>query len=370
MMLRRRWFVLLALLVLTPVPAAAQYFGRNKVQYEEFDFDILKTEHFDVHFYAAEADATRDAARMSERWYDRYSQLFRHEFAERKPIVFYADKADFQQTNTTSGFISQATGGFTEGLKNRVVMPIAETYAQTDHVVGHELVHAFQYDLAREQAAAGGGQGFFRLPLWVVEGLAEYLSIGREDSHTSMFLRDALERDKLPDLEDLTTDPDYFPYRFGHAFWAYVGGHWSDSIVAVLFEVSTEKGIGPAIHQVLSIDPDTLAAEWKAAIEEEYRPRLVGRTPPAQAGDRILAEGDEDEWSLAPVVSPDGSKVVFLSQRELFTIDLFVADARTGEILGKLTSTERNPHFDALAFHYSGLGCKHHANRYEIVSSE
>ena len=32
-------------------PASAQYFGRNKVQYRDFDFQVLKTEHFDIYFY-------------------------------------------------------------------------------------------------------------------------------------------------------------------------------------------------------------------------------------------------------------------------------------------------------------------------------
>jgi WD40 repeat protein len=364
----RTFRILILLLTLAPVPVAAQYFGRNKVQYENFDFEILRTDHFDVHYYSAEAEATRDAARMGERWYDRYSQLFRHEFSKRKPVVFYADKPDFQQTNTTSGLISEGTGGFTEGLKNRVVMPFAETQASTDHVLGHELVHAFQYDLALGQAAASGGSGFYRLPLWVVEGLAEYLSIGREDAHTAMWLRDALEQDNLPTIDDLSTDPDYFPYRFGHAFWAYVGGNWSDSIVAVLYEVATEKGINSAVRQVLSVDPDSLSEDWKKAIEEQYGPLLEGRTPPSQVGDRILAEGDEDDWSLAPVISPDGSRVVFLSQRNLFTIDLYIADARTGAVQGQLTSTLRNAHFDALAFLNSAGSWSPDGNRFAFVT--
>ena len=36
-------------------PAAAQYFGRNKVQYERFEFRILRTPHFDEYFYPAES---------------------------------------------------------------------------------------------------------------------------------------------------------------------------------------------------------------------------------------------------------------------------------------------------------------------------
>src|SRR5512140_3465998 len=52
-------------LLLSAGPAAAQYFGRNKVQYENFKFRILRTEHFDIYFYPAEQDAVEDAARMA-----------------------------------------------------------------------------------------------------------------------------------------------------------------------------------------------------------------------------------------------------------------------------------------------------------------
>ena len=51
-------------LLFTAAPAHAQYFGRNKVQYERFDFRVLKTEHFDVHYYpAARGASVRDRAR-------------------------------------------------------------------------------------------------------------------------------------------------------------------------------------------------------------------------------------------------------------------------------------------------------------------
>ena len=61
-------------------PLPAQYFGRNKVQYDRFDWRILPTEHFQIHFYPATAQATGDAARLAERWYARHKALLRHEF--------------------------------------------------------------------------------------------------------------------------------------------------------------------------------------------------------------------------------------------------------------------------------------------------
>ena len=51
----------------------------------------------------------------------------------------------------------------------------------TDHVLGHELVHAFQYDITNTNVSSGNA-GALGLPLWFIEGMAEYLSIGPVDA--------------------------------------------------------------------------------------------------------------------------------------------------------------------------------------------
>src|SRR5262249_19086529 len=140
-------------LVLAPSAVQAQYFGRQKVQYENFDWRVMTTTHFDVHYYPEEEPVTTDAARMAERWDSRLSKAFQHEF-KKKPLIFYADHPDFQQTNVIGGMLSEGTGGVTEGLRNRVIMPFTGVYKDNDHVLGHELVHVFQYDLA---SSPGGG---------------------------------------------------------------------------------------------------------------------------------------------------------------------------------------------------------------------
>ena len=61
----------LAATLAVPSVGGAQYFGRNKVQYQTFDFRVMNTPHFDVHYYPAESLVTADAARMAERWYTR-----------------------------------------------------------------------------------------------------------------------------------------------------------------------------------------------------------------------------------------------------------------------------------------------------------
>jgi hypothetical protein len=143
--------------------ASAQYFGRNKVRYDQLEFTRLETEHFDIHYYAEAEAATRQAARMAERWHSRFSSLLDFTFADRQPLVLYSGHPHFSQTNLTSGLISEATGGFTESAKSRIAMPFVAGLGETDHVLGHEIAHAFQIAIAR----ASGGNAF-ALPLWFI----------------------------------------------------------------------------------------------------------------------------------------------------------------------------------------------------------
>ncbi len=337
-------------LVWNPAPAAAQdYFGQNKVQYQTFDFRILRTQHFDIYYYPAESLATVDEARMAERWYARHSRVFSHTF-QRKPIVLYANHPDFQQTNLTSGFISQGTGGFTEPLRDRVAMPLTGVYAENDHVLGHELVHVFQFDIAAS-GRAGGIAGLNRLPLWLIEGMAEYLSLGRDDPNTAMWLRDATLRKDIPTIKKLNSDPRYFPYRYGQALWAFIGGTWGDEMVNAVYRESLRAGWENALRRVLHMTGDTLSARWIASIRSQYEPLMQGRQTPADVGSRILKPSSKyGDMDVSPAVSPDGRYVAFFTSRGLFNIDLYVADVETGEIVKKLTGPNNSPHFDAIEF--------------------
>ena len=350
-----RFVLALAALACLPGDASAQYFGRNKVQYENFHWQVLKTEHFDIHFYPEEEAAVREAARMAERWYGRLSQIFGREFSERKTIILYADQADFQQTTVTRGLIGEGTGGFTEGLRTRVVLPFTGNFEDTDHVLGHELVHVFQYDILQDrrgpQPEATTRSAPVDLPLWFIEGMAEYLSLGRFAPQTAMYLRDALARDSLPDLEKLSRDPRYFPYRWGHAFWAYVGGRWGDMVVGRLFARGARVGIEGALQEVLASDLKQFSEDWKASIRQAYGPVIESRQTPAVLGQVLLPKEKKTiDTYVSPVLSPDGTQFAVFSTRSLFTFDLYLADARTGEIKGRLFSADADAHLDSLRF--------------------
>ena len=327
----------------------SQYFGRNKLKYKDFNFRILSSEHFNIYYYYhTDSLAIMDATRMAERWYHRYHPFFKFEIKDPRPIILYLNHGDFQQTNTTPGMVDLGVGGFTEGFKNRLVMPFTNSYSGTDHVLGHEMVHEFQYGIAQQSDSA---LRLENLPLWMIEGMAEYMSIGPIDSYTAMYLRDALQSNTLPSLKDLSNKPDkYFPYRFGQAFWAYINGKWGDAAIPNLYRLSLSMGMEMAMDSLFNISSDSLSKQWIATIKSDYGP-LMSQLPKEHKGKTILSpEMHAGKINLAPNLSPDGKYVTFLSEKSLFSIEMFLADAHTGKIINKLTETATNAHIDAINF--------------------
>jgi Tol biopolymer transport system component len=327
--------ILAVVATLSSTNAHAQYFGRNKVRYDQLEFRLLQTEHFDIYYYAEEEDATVHAARMAERWYARLSRILGHTFARRQPLILYASHSHFAQTNLTGGFVGEGTGGFTERIKSRIAMPFAPGLGETDHVLGHEIAHAFQIDIARSVK-----QDAFALPGWFIEGMAEYLSLGPANPHTSMWLRDAAGHDRLPTLKQLN-DPRYFPYRYGHALWSHLVARFGDGVVGSVLRARGRDAV-KRIEQVTGESAAQITTAWHGSIDP---------TIPASPGGRVVGGERRGRMQLGPAISPDGTRVMFLSERDRLSVDLFLADtAAIAEEERKVVSTAADPHFDSLQY--------------------
>lgn len=328
--------------------ARAQYFGQNKVRYKNLKFKVYKTPHFEIYYYMKNDSLVKRFAQESELWYTLHQQVFRDTFRKANPIILYANHPDFQQTTAIDGEISVGTGGVTEGLKNRVVMPVMETNQTTRHVIGHELVHAFQYhSLLTSDTASLASIG--NLPLWMIEGMAEYLSLGKKDAYTAMWMRDAYLNHDIPSVRDLTESTKYFPYRYGEAFWSFLGSTYGDTIIVPFFKNTARFGLEYGIRRTFGYDDKTLSKLWKNSIEATYKPYLKDTTQ-IPVGKRIIDNKNAGEMNVAPAISPDGKYLAFLSEKDLFTVDLYLADAKTGRVIKKLTSKVSNTHIDEFNF--------------------
>jgi hypothetical protein len=345
----------------TAGPLRAQdYFGQNQVQYAHRDWRYIETDHFLVYYYPVEHAAALDAARMAERDYARLSRILDHKFIEKKPIILFATRADFGQ-NTVTGDLGEATGGVTEALRHRMLLNFTGDYRTFEHVLTHEMVHAFQFDMFAHGHAGSGLQTLARVnpPQWFTEGMAEYLSLGPTSALTDSWMRDAALNGTIPTIKQLTDEPDkYFPYRYGHSLWAYIGARWGDDAVGQILRATPSQGVEKAIVRQTGESLDELGARWKEYLQRRYLPEVANlqwvrdlaqpMLNPARSGGDIF---------LAPALSPDGKHVAFLAKgsraRGQVFIDLWLADATTGRRIQRLVQSTTNANYEELRVLYS-----------------
>ncbi len=290
------------------------------------------------------------AGRMAERWYRRLSGLLNHDLRGRQPLILYASGPHFRQTNAIEGSLGEGTGGVTEALRSGGSSCRSPgRWRPPTTCIGHELVHAFQYDITnterqrrrgqRAVAAAVVHRGHGRVPLDRA-GRRAYgdVDAGRRRSETS-----------CPTIDDLD-DPRYFPYRYGQALWAYIGGRYGDRTVGSCCAPASDAAASTA--RLRGRPRRRLPRRCRRSGTPPRSPPIApiaeattdaGR-PFAQSRDHRAQHGGGD-MNVSPELSPDGSRLMFFSERDLFSIDLYLADARTGKVIRKVTDTATDAHF-------------------------
>jgi len=324
-----------------------QYFGMNKPQYKTINYSLFKTPHFDIYHYFKDSTQLAQMAADCERWYFYHQQILTDTFKTPNPVIVYTNHADFQQTTAISGSIDVGTGGVTEGLKRRVTFPTAFTRNETDHVLGHEMVHAFQYHIITESLGMNVA-AIQQVPLFMIEGMAEYLSIGSVSSHTSLWMRDALIHHQFPDLRTLTYDYRYSPYRYGHAFWAWVASRYGEQYISRLFTATAMVGIEEASVEILGLSTDSISRLWESDLRQQLLTKSTDKGFTI-IGKRLINSVNGGRYNISPSISPNGNYLIFMSERDVYSLDLFLANAHTGEVVKTLYTSTRYDEVDALS---------------------
>jgi hypothetical protein len=308
--------LLLGTLLLATVPLAqAQFgygydFGRNKIHYDNFDWHVLRTDHFDIYFYPEMQELAEHGAFFAEEAYAELENRFNFSLNHRVPIIFYSSNLHFKQTNITPGFIPDGVGGFFEFLKGRVVIPANGNLHRFRRVIRHELVHVFTYNrLLRVMRDHRKPPDRF-LPLWFTEGLAEYWSGGQDHQH-EMVMRDALYSNYLVPLENIyRIQGSYLMYKQGEALCRFISERYGEEKILELFDnFWKDKDFTKVMEITLRDDIRVIDAQWQAWMKQQYFPHLEEADLLSLLTDGIVAKG----FTSKPVFYQyqDGRRSVF-----------------------------------------------------------
>ncbi len=350
----KRLAALVALAFTVPVLAGASAqtvpFGKNKIQYTDFEWRVLSGEHIDVYYYPEEEDVAKLALNYGEQSYGVLERRFQHHPFRRIPLIVYSSDQHFEQTNIFPGFIPEGVLGFTEYLKRRVALPFRGDYDQFRNTLRHELVHAFQ--LSKISEINGQHPRVRRAPPqqvhWWTEGLAEFWS-SEQTNEDEMFIRDLVVRGRVPDIERFTYTYSYMSYPLGAELHKYLSQRFGDEYVVRVYEDFWKyDSFLKTLEAVLGVDLDQVSREFRYSLEQRFFPAYAGRPPLAIGAREVIARGGANVKPVSYQLPNDTTtRLLFLSAHTGYATLYGTSLSRGEQGVEKMVEGERSAEFES-----------------------
>jgi hypothetical protein len=336
-------------------PARAQYyFGKNKVQYTQFDWQILSTDKFDIYFYGSERGLAEVAAQAAHESYSALSDRFNQQVEHRIPLIVYSAPRFFAQTNVVPSLLPENVAGFTEFYKGRVVLPFNGSYDDFRRVLQHELTHVFTYSKLASVAMAYKKLNIASPPLWFTEGIAEYFSRPWE-SDAEMIMSDLVLTGRFVNLDRIDEiSGTYLMYKEGESFCHFVAERYGEEFLVHLLEncwrdMDFEKVASFTFNKPI----EEVGREWEYWLKKRYFPTIQTRELPDRVYDRITEAG----YNVKPVPvrlinGRDTTEQIVFKANRLGYAGIYMTSAGPGRELKRPVETllkgERSPRFESL----------------------
>ena len=340
----RKLLLALLLALAAAAPAAAQapvvspyydYFGKNKIVYDKFDWKIYHSTHFAIYFYDRDAVSLQKVASYAESAYDEISRALNFQIPKPINIIYYSTHSEFEQTNTLQEFIPEGIGAFALPTRNRMVLPVDLPDEKLEKLIAHELTHVFQFEIFF-------GGNFLRAytsntPQWLTEGMASYFG-NDEDTKDEMVLRDAVLNDQVPEIAERQIY-GFFAYRFGHAVFEFMRTEWGpDGVRDFVFDYRGQ--LGPNLDRVLKrtfgISSEDFDIRFRRYLRRRFLKILTDTGEPIDFGDRIRLTEENSSVELSVRPFPSGELGAALSTLDR-DANVVVVSPRDRKLLKNLT---------------------------------
>ncbi len=330
-------------LALSAGPAGAQfipYYGKNKVNYDNFSWRVYKSPHFEVYYYPEFEQHLARVVSYAESGYQKISSDLKHEINFPIPIILYKTHSEFEQTNLVGGFVPEGVAAFTEPSRDRMVVPIDEPPDRLQGLITHELTHVFEFDLIPRNFVHR------QVPLWVDEGLADY-ERGLWDPLDLMSIRDAAVTDQIPKLsrfEDyIGISNPRLVYNLGHAAFEYIAARYGKEGIRQFLYTFRKNIVGGGMEdiyeQAFRVKPDEFDEAYDKWLKERFKP-FRDKQRPSDYGKDLAPDSEKTSYTQVFAFSPSPSGEVIAAitgNRAEGEADLILLSAKDGAVLQNLT---------------------------------
>ncbi len=295
-------------------------FGKNKVNYHHHDWTVLISPHYRLYLPSDRLFLSNEVVGRAERIFDHHSKIFGYSPSNRIRVIIYPNQIDFQQNNIIPGWIGEGTGGVTEFVKGRVVLPYSARGDYFQHVFAHELTHVFQGVRWGHGRMSQNTLKQINVPLWMIEGMAEYNSLGIDPQCETM-IADGILSGNLPnllqlsDLSKLKPSQYYFIYKEGQFFYYFLESTFGTNLIAkindsIMLDHNTEAVISNSTGMTLA----NLNDHFMDFVRRKYLTAIKNLSTPDIAAHKLIEK--PSRMNMSPLAL-DEDRTAFISDRKL-----------------------------------------------------
>lgn len=337
----RRTLIGLVFAALAASPLSAQYYGKNKIQYDVFDWEVYHSPHFDIYFYPEERTHLEMVVSLAESAYLKVSSDLKHQIPFAIPMIYYKTHSEFEQTHLY-GYVPEGVLAFAESVQNRMVLPIDLPADQLQSLITHELTHIFEYSILYQ----GLNSPLLALrepPLWVFEGFSDF-ETGEWNPIDLMTVRDLTITDRLPTIQEdgeFKNEPTSgrSPYNIGHAIFDFIESRWGMEGIRQFWwalKKSSIVGKSTMFADALKVKPREFDQDFKKYMRERFKDYRVKEIPVDYGRD--LAPQGKLFSVFSMELSPSGDLIAVLTgNRGDAELDLVLVSAKDGKVVKNLT---------------------------------
>jgi len=321
------------------------YFGKNRIRYNDFKWNIYKTDHFEIYYYPEIEKQLERVTSYAESAYQQVSSDLKHDLAFKVPLVLYKTSSEFQQQNIEPGELPEGVLAFAEPYRDRMVLPIDEPSDALYRLITHELTHIFEFDIIPRSLLHR------QLPLWVDEGLSDYMT-GYWQPFDLMTVRDAAIADIIPpmsDFEGVQFADGRLPYNLGHAAFEFIESRWGKEGLRQFLFALRKAVIGggeSAYEEAFRLKPEEFDEQFDKYLKDRFKP-FRDKERPQDYGRDLAPKRGKTQYTVVVSIEPSPSgdlMAVAAGNRKEQELDIVLMSTKDGKVIRNLTSGFNQSH--------------------------
>jgi hypothetical protein len=238
------------------------FYGKNRIQYKKFEWNVLTSQNFELHFYTGGEDIAKMVAGYAEADFTRMTDLVGYSPYNKVKIFVYNSVADLQQSNIGIDAQGYSVGGQTKFFRPEIELAFTGDKASFQKELNRSIASALVF----EMMYGGNLKDMLKsaylltLPDWFIPGVTQYLAEGWS-VELDDYMRDMLKYRKLKNIDSYSGQDAQF---VGQSIWNYIAEEYGKQSIANILNLtrivrSSESGI----QNTIGLSYSRFIVDWK-----------------------------------------------------------------------------------------------------------